>query len=677
MKPEKRNKNRLADLFYPVYKRFVEGRDFTHSVRKNLIKSNNPQKIELYLSKGLAYGLTAGIVLWLITLITVYSLIATGLVPTDISTGVSTGITVPPVLYTIWNIIEVPLILLVSGTIIGSITFSSVFGYFVFKPSLDAGARKREIDTLLPDSISYMYALSIGGLNQIEILEAIAQADDTYGEVSEEFKIILQETYYFDTDYRTAIKEHASKTPSTRFSRFLSDMLSVLNTGGDIESFLRDKKRKYIREAKQEQEKTLETLELFGEMYMTLSLFPLLLIIVLVIMGIMGSQQTLKLTGTVYGLIPMTGIAFLVLISTVKQDETGSGILTPESNAEDAVVDQSLSINYGELVEERVDEHSVFEKIQKIERSERIHEILTQPHIYFRDNPLHTLVITLPLSIAFVIGAIVTGIAPLSIDALKANVIFGTVLYFYVPSYIIATPIAIFHEWKTQYRGSITKNFSETLRKLANANDIGLTLFEAFKQVAETSEGRLSKEFQIIHKKVKYGMSIEKALIEFNNKYKIPRISRTVKLITKSQKASNQITQVLVTAAEASETQDDLIRQRKSQARMQVAIILMTYLTLLAVMAILQTRFIGVMAELVNASGGGGGGGGGGGSGGMSFSANLDVEYLSLLFFHAVTLQGAISGLISGYMRDAKIMSGAKYLVILQTIAILVWLFVV
>ncbi len=140
-------------------------------------------------------------------------------------------------------------------------------------------------------------------------------------------KSIVQETEYFDTDYRTAVREPALLTPSDELSQFLTDMLSIVNSGGNMEQFLDDKKEKHLRTAKQEQEMTLETLELFGEMYMTLSLFPLLLIIILVIMSMLGQAQQSLLYATVYGLIPLTGVGFLVLVSTVKQDEPGDGYL--------------------------------------------------------------------------------------------------------------------------------------------------------------------------------------------------------------------------------------------------------------------------------------------------------------------------------------------------------------
>jgi len=157
--------------------------------------------------------------------------------------------------------------------------------------------------------------------------------------------------------------------------------------------------------------------------------------------------------------------------------------------------------------------------------------------------------------------------------------------------------------------------------------------------------------------------------VEFNNKYHIPRLSRTVKLITKAQEASSQITDVLSTAAQASENQDDIERERKSRTRMQVVIIIMTYLTLLAVMAILKTQFLDTMTQ-VQASTSSGGGGAGATQG---LSGSINTSLLSLLFFHAVTMQAILSGFISGYIRDADILSGLKYVIVLVTIALAAW----
>jgi flagellar protein FlaJ len=241
----------------------------------------------------------------------------------------------------------------------------------------------------------------------------------------------------------------------------------------------------------------------------------------------------------------------------------------------------------------------------------------------------------------------------------------------YVPLYLVFVPLAVFREWNVRTRMGVISKMSDNLRKLSSANDTGQTLLESFQTVSETTSGKLASEFEEMAKKVDYGMSLKEALVEFNNKYHIPRLSRTVKLISKAQEASSQITDVLTTAAQSSENQDDIARERKSRTRMQVVIIIMTYVTLLAVMAILKTQFLDTMSDIQANTGGGGGASAGGGSAGLGGS--IETGLLSLLFFHAVTMQAILSGFISGYIRDADILSGLKYVIILMTMSLGVW----
>jgi len=61
---------------------------------------------------------------------------------------------------------------------------------------------------------------------------------------------------------------------------------------------------------------------------------------------------------------------------------------------------------------------------------------------------------------------------------------------------------------------------------------------------------------------------------------------------------------------------------------------------------------------------------------GANLSENIDVDMLSVLFFHAVTLQAIISGFICGYIRDADLLSGLKYAIGLSSIALIGWMLV-
>jgi flagellar protein FlaJ len=662
----------LGDAFYPLFRLlFDPDGDFVADVETKLAEARMGDTVEMFISRALAIGVIAGVSLWLVGMLLGYGLFALGLLSTEM---LSLGLPAPSA--SAKQLIEaakMPAAVLGSGLFFGAVGFGMGFGTLLAIPYSRSSSRKREINMLLSDSVSFMYALSVGGLNQLEILEAMAKAEDTYGEVAREFQGIVQETEYFGTDYRNAIQNQAEATPSDELSQFLTDMLSIVNSGGNMEQFLDDKKEKHMRTAKQQQEMTLETLELFGEMYMTLSLFPLLLIIILVIMSMLGNADQLLLFATVYGLIPLTGVGFLVLVSTVKEDEPGDGFLSPQEGTDRLEESNKEGLLHLGLIESFAGTFGVFDRIKTKEGTYKTKELLKAPHLFFRDNPAYTLALTVPAALVLLGVALVQGVAPTSWDGMVAQPVWGTFIWVYVPVYITAFPLAFFREWNERSRNAVVSKLSDNLRKLSSANDTGQTLLESVKTVSETSSGKLADEFEVMYAKVNYGMSLREALVEFNNKYHIPRLARTVKLITKAQEASSQITDVLTTAAQASENQDDIARERKSRTRMQVVIIIMTYLTLLAVMAILKTQFLDVMSGLTEQAGSGGGGGA---AGGTSFGASIDTNLLSVLFFHAVTLQAILSGFISGYIRDADILSGVKFVIILQTIALGVWVVV-
>jgi len=662
----------LADAFYPLYRLlFDDSSDFVDDLEGKLTEARMADTVEIYISRALGIGTILGSLLWIVGSILGYGLFRFGLLSPDmLSLGIPVGSSQMAVFL---RSLVVPVTVGLAGIVFGSIGFTLGFGGLIGLPYMRAGERKRNINILLPDAISFMYALSVGGLNQLEILRAMAEAEDTYDEIAREFQSIVNETEYFGTDYRNAIRKQSLETPSEPLAQFLTDMLSIVNSGGDMESFLKDKKDAHMRTAKQQQEMTLETLELFGEMYMTLSLFPLLIVIILVIMGMLGNADERLLYGTIYLLIPLIGVAFLVLVSTVKQDDPGDGYLRPKGSSDRLRESTNEGLTHLGLVEGFVGRFRVFDRIKSGEREYKIKQILKAPHLFFRDHPLFTLALTVPAALLVVGVAVGTGRAPLSVQAWIDRPVWSTFIWAYVPIYLVCIPLAIFYEWNVYTRNAITGKLSTNLRKLSSANDTGQTLLDSIMTVADTSSGKLADEFEVMYAKVNYGVSLREAFVEFNNKYHLPRLARTIKLITEAQEASSEITDVLRTAAQASENTDDIERERISRTRMQVAIILMTYLTLLGVMAILQTQFIDVMAGLTDQASGSGGGAA---SGGQEFGGGVNPDLLSLLFFHAVSIQAVLAGLIAGYIRTAKITSGVKFVVILQTIALAVWVVV-
>ena len=657
----------LAGLCYPIYARyFDEDGDLVKRVNRKLDEALRDSTVEMYLSRAIVVGVIAAVTFAVTGWLAAWAVAEFVLTETPILFGLSLS---EPWL-TVVNTVKTPAIVVVSGLVLGGIGFAVGFWAPITFLYLEAGERGREIDILLPDAVAYMYALSVGGMNQLEIMEAVAESEEVYGEVSWEFQAVLQETRYFDTDYRTAIRHRALETPSDQLSGFMTDMLSILNSGGDMNQFLDDKTELMMRDAKKIQEGNLETLELFGEMYLTISMLPLLLIILLVTMAMLGEASDLLLYLTVYALIPGIGVAFLVLVSIVKQDEPGGGTLSTDTEgvegltSGDSVLDRSVTKSFAER-----DTADVFEDIHRRETWHRIGYLLRNPHELFIEEPLYSLAVTVPVAVAAVVATVAAGLAPTSWSGLTEMPVWGTFVYAYLPLYIVLLPLGAFDHLNRRRRFVILEDLSEALRKLSSANDTGLNLLESFQNVAETSTGKLAREFERIHTTVNYGGDLKRALIAFNNRYEVPRMARTVNLIAEAQEASSEISDVLRTAARASENHDEIEQDRKNRTQMQIAIIMMTFLTLLGVMALLKLQFLDVIGSLAEEAGQSAGGGRG-----ASSVTDINVDRLSMLFLHAVVLQAISAGFIAGYLREARVLAGVKFVVVLATISLVVWI---
>ncbi len=672
--PGKRSgKDRLADKFLGAYERvFDDDSDFVDQVNRKLGEARRDEPVETFIALAIGYGVITGLVLWLLGIFAGFIIVyAIGYPVEDL---IDTPFSFEGWQLVMYNFLRGPFVVIVLGIIFGTIGFATGFSSPIVNLWLKAGERKREINVLMPHAVAFMYALSVGGMNQLDILESTAKADDVYGEISKEFDVILKETRYFGVDYRTAIRNRALQTPSDEFGQFLTDMLSILSSGGDMAGFLDEQKDKFIRTSTQQQEQELETLELFGEMYMTLSLFPLLLIILLVIMTMIGGDQTMLMLMTVYGLIPATGLVFIVMISTVKQDDPGDGYLLPDKS-DPYVTSDTSALGMG-VIEQFTAPYNILDHIRSREGAFKAKKILKRPDQLFLERPEYTFAITIPVSIVILLYAILSGLVATNLEGIQERVVWNTFLYIYFPMYTIALPYTIFYEYRERSRASITTKLSDNLRKLASANDTGQTLLKSFKTVADTSGGTLAKEFETIYTKVQYGTSMKQALIEFNNYYHLPRLARTIKLIAKAQETSSQITPVLKTAAISSEEQDRLQAERKTRTRMQVVIIIMTYFTMLAVMILLRVEFLGPMAELGDQADGDDGAEDAGGAVGGGFGG-VDVDMMSMYFFHAVTLQAITGAFIAGYLRSSKLQDGMKFLLILPTCALIAWIVMV
>jgi len=199
----------LGDTFYPAYQwAFDEEGEFVKSVEKKLGQARMADNVEMFLARAMAVGTLSGVALWLVGTLVGY-LAVTMLFAGATDAPTFLGLTgLPEGVVAVINAVKIPFLIVVTGVVFGAIGFGIGFGSLVSIPYFRASARKREVNVLLSDAISFMYALSVGGLNQLEILQAMAKADDTYGECAKEFQSIVLET---GTSTRTTGRPSATR----------------------------------------------------------------------------------------------------------------------------------------------------------------------------------------------------------------------------------------------------------------------------------------------------------------------------------------------------------------------------------------------------------------------------------------------------------------------------------
>ena len=149
--------------------------------------------------------------------------------------------------------------------LVGGMTYS----IFMIYPSFKSSIRKVNIDTQLPHAVMYMYALSRGETNIIEIIRSVATLPNVYGEVSKEFAKILRDMELLGIDFMTALRNLQNETPSQNLSELLGNLITLIDNGGEITDFFAMQIENSRVKTKSEHGLFLDMLGMIAEGYVT------------------------------------------------------------------------------------------------------------------------------------------------------------------------------------------------------------------------------------------------------------------------------------------------------------------------------------------------------------------------------------------------------------------------
>ena len=537
----------------------------------------------------------------------------------------------------------------VASLVVFLITAYAASLVFLQYPTLVKANRATRINLLLHHAVAYMYAMRQGGAEMMGVFRAIGGNSAVYGEAAHEFQRVIRDTDYFGYDQIAALRHLQETTPSEKLAEFVQDLVSVVESGGDMLAFLDARVRIYQEEARFEQKTFLSTLQLVAEAYVTLFVAgPLFIIIVMVVMGFMGSTPILQLSVIIYVLVPVGSLLFILFLDVISIKTEGI-----ERYTEARWLDEFDDVR----VEERTGDEVQVRQLQRYDRIRNIRAFLRHPLKAFLVDPNRTFYVTVPVALVYVLLAFFMTPAytdvEVLIDVLDDHIIIALL--------IILVPFGAFHWfWQKTVMG-LEASIPEFLNRLSGINQVGLTLVQAITIVVKADLGVLTYEIKKIKRDIDWGASIQDALVRFEERIRTPAIARAVTLITTASRMTGDIGEVLNIAARDAAMSETLKRERRGEMFIYVAIVYLVFIVFLFVVIVIDTQFLSALAETEALSPGGI-------SAGISFGKTPVITFERLLF-HACLIQALFSGLIAGEMGEGSLRAGVKHAAVMVFIA--------
>lgn len=504
-------------------------------------------------------------------------------------------------------------------------------------------ARRRGINLNLPYAITFMYALSSGGMNFVDVCRRLADADDVYGEAANEFEVVVREMDLFGNDLLRALDNGRALTPSDNLRRFIDDLLGILESGGDLETFLQEEAEEYLEEALEEQEAFIERLGGLSELFVVAFVAaPLFLIVVLMVVSFLGAQTVGLIGLLVYVVFPLGMCGFVLVVHLLSRPYE-----KPPASPD---VDEGRTVPV-----ERIADDPRYPAYRRAKPGTGLRKLLADPVRSIRRRPVLSLWVTLPAGVAVGGLAVGTGVVRPTAGAFVAAPVRTTVWLAVAPLLTATVPLLILHERERRRTRVITERFPDVLSILASANEMGVDLVEGFELVTRWASGTLAVELRKVRNDVAWTHDLTRALLSFADRLNVPQLTRTMTLVAEGSRSSGDLHSLLEIAAADTRARAKLERVRRREVGSYVAIVVVGFLVYLLVIVMVGASYLDPIGELA-----------------ASTTAPdrpevlagigaIPVETYRMLFLHSALVQGFGSGLIAGKLAENDVLSGLKY----------------
>lgn len=609
--------NRLNRLAFAIFGNFVRrNKEKYSSLRSSIKQGHTAMPWDIYVSSAYLYSTITG-----------FLAIISGLLIAHFGS----------IFYS--NLMITALAIVFISALMAIICYYIIIAY----PGMVARVRKSKIDLTLPHGVAYMHAMSKGGLSLISIFRSLSSHSNIYGEFAEEIEYIVMDTEIHGNDIITSLKNAATNTQSEKFRDFLDNLINVAETSGDLDTFFGNMVSHYQSAAEADQNIYLEMLGMLAETYITVFVAgPLFLITIVIVMGLMGPGNLLILKVLIYAVIPLSAVAFSILLSVVSLG-SDSKLVKIYSVSRKIRHYDDLRTTFSN------DDERLIRKLLRSLRWTSVIETRKNPLKIFYADPAKAFYVTIPLAFIYFVLSVYT--QKITVDVLDDSIIISVL--------ILLVPFLLFYEKQTRHILAIEDSVPVFLRRMAAINDVGMPLSDAIKSITKINLGVLSTEVKLMYKDIVWSNSVLGALTKFERRVRTISISRIITLITKASESTGNIKETLRVAANEATLADKLKKQKFTVLFSYLIVVYMSFAVFLLVLYVFAVMFLPMIPNVSSIEG----------SGMLMINAQK-VEY-TLLFMHASVIQGFFSGIIVGQMMGESVYDGLKHSMIMMTTAYL------
>ena len=542
--------------------------------------------------------------------------------------------------------------------------FAAIFTLAYLLPFFKADIRKSGIDRSLLPAITYMYALTKGGMPLFAVFRSLSHHTLILGDTAREINFIVRDMDYLGKDILSAIETAKTRTPSENFKEFLEGLIFV-SSSGSVREYLNNKTAQYQELAEHANKDFLQKLDVLAEVYVTVLVAgPLFIMTTLIVIHFFRTSSTQLLYMLIYAIIPLSTLLYLVLLDTM-----GELSLNP-----DKIPIPSPHLNLRDISEKvsETDEKKLIKHIHLYTKIHRFKKAIFNPFGLMLTEPKYTFLLSVPLGVLYLVYKarffyisfphISLKLSPHFAGIGVANMDFITWIddHLIIFTLIILIPFIIFYELQARKKRQFDDLMPAFLKNLASMNASGIHLSNSLILMADSKLGVLSEELKKVREDISWGTSISMALLRLESRIGTATASKILHTLIRANESTSDLKSVLYITSEQVNSDENMKKERASQMVIYIFTIYVSFTVFLFIVYVLSVYFFPETVAFKESSGG-------------IANTAFDVNEYTMLMFHSSVIQGLCSGLVAGKMGHGSIYLGLKYSASMVIIAYIVF----